>query len=125
MPARVRRATEGESPAVWRRGAPHPCRNMQALYTYGGRPVRGWRASRAVVWLARLCRVYNLIIKNLKKKALHTSGDSAGHPAALAGGWFKSCVHYNSLRLGLENLGENVEPSYVRVHLDSLRADYG
>eukprot|EP00962_Isochrysis_galbana_P021646 scaffold6392_cov118-Isochrysis_galbana.AAC.1 len=24
--------------------------------------------------------------------------------AALAGGWFKSCVHYNSLRLGLENL---------------------
>eukprot|EP00962_Isochrysis_galbana_P040611 scaffold14742_cov114-Isochrysis_galbana.AAC.1 len=44
--------------------------------------------------------------------------------AALAGGWFKSCVHYNSLRLGLENLGENVEPSYVRVHLDSLRADY-
>eukprot|EP00962_Isochrysis_galbana_P035223 scaffold12030_cov146-Isochrysis_galbana.AAC.1 len=45
--------------------------------------------------------------------------------AALAGGWFKSCVHYNSLRLGLENLGENVEPSYVRVHLDFLRADYG
>eukprot|EP00962_Isochrysis_galbana_P004095 scaffold1141_cov128-Isochrysis_galbana.AAC.16 len=43
----------------------------------------------------------------------------------LAGGWFKSCVHYNSLRLGLENLGENVEPSYVRDHLDSLRADYG
>eukprot|EP00962_Isochrysis_galbana_P039108 scaffold14004_cov111-Isochrysis_galbana.AAC.3 len=42
-----------------------------------------------------------------------------------AGGWFKSCVHYNSLRLGLENLGENVEPSYVRVHLDSLRAGYG
>eukprot|EP00962_Isochrysis_galbana_P013258 scaffold3772_cov120-Isochrysis_galbana.AAC.5 len=27
--------------------------------------------------------------------------------------------------LGLERLGENVEPSYVRVHLDSLRADYG
>eukprot|EP00962_Isochrysis_galbana_P049106 scaffold20711_cov124-Isochrysis_galbana.AAC.2 len=55
------------------------------------------------------------------------SGDSAGHPAALAlaGGWLKSCVHYNSLRLSLENLGENVEPSYVRVHLDSLRADYG
>eukprot|EP00962_Isochrysis_galbana_P047550 scaffold19475_cov148-Isochrysis_galbana.AAC.3 len=44
--------------------------------------------------------------------------------AALAGGWFKSCVHYNSLRLGLENLGENVEPSaYVRIYLDSLRAD--
>eukprot|EP00962_Isochrysis_galbana_P040681 scaffold14781_cov113-Isochrysis_galbana.AAC.5 len=87
-------------------------------------------------------------------ETLLTSGDSAGHPvpvpddpsaltslphfispslfliqAALAGGWFKSCVHYNSnsLRLGLENLGENVEPSYVRVHLDSLRlrADYG
>eukprot|EP00962_Isochrysis_galbana_P025292 scaffold7772_cov141-Isochrysis_galbana.AAC.3 len=35
--------------------------------------------------------------------------------AALAGGWFKRCVHYNSLRLGLENLGENVEPSYVRM----------
>eukprot|EP00962_Isochrysis_galbana_P042327 scaffold15792_cov141-Isochrysis_galbana.AAC.2 len=45
--------------------------------------------------------------------------------AAVAGGWFKSCVHYNRLRLGLEDLGENVEPSYVRVHLDSLRADYG
>eukprot|EP00962_Isochrysis_galbana_P035032 scaffold11940_cov106-Isochrysis_galbana.AAC.11 len=53
-------------------------------------------------------------------------GNCSGSPwAALAGGWFKSCVHYNSLRLGLENLGENVEPSYVRVHLDSLRADYG
>eukprot|EP00962_Isochrysis_galbana_P006068 scaffold1640_cov111-Isochrysis_galbana.AAC.29 len=41
--------------------------------------------------------------------------------AALAGGWFKSCVHYNSLRLGLENLGENVEPSYVRVYPRSPR----
>eukprot|EP00962_Isochrysis_galbana_P050297 scaffold21738_cov129-Isochrysis_galbana.AAC.3 len=48
-----------------------------------------------------------------------------GTEAALAGGWFKSYVHYNSLRLGLENLGENVELSYVRVDLDSLRgADY-
>eukprot|EP00962_Isochrysis_galbana_P004329 scaffold1198_cov116-Isochrysis_galbana.AAC.11 len=62
-----------------------------------------------------------LILILSKKKALHTSGDSAGHPvpddpsaltplspiispslfliqAALAGGWFKSCVHYNSLQ---------------------------
>eukprot|EP00962_Isochrysis_galbana_P012036 scaffold3388_cov105-Isochrysis_galbana.AAC.4 len=43
------------------------------------------------------------------KKALHTSGDSAGHlsplPPPFAGGWIQSCVHYNNLEKSNESLG--------------------
>eukprot|EP00962_Isochrysis_galbana_P007526 scaffold2036_cov115-Isochrysis_galbana.AAC.10 len=42
-------------------------------------------------------------------------------------GWCPSCVHYNSLGWGIESLGFSVcrAPSYVRITLGSLRADYG
>eukprot|EP00962_Isochrysis_galbana_P014480 scaffold4145_cov115-Isochrysis_galbana.AAC.28 len=45
-----------------------------------------------------------------------------------AGGWFQSCVHYNSLgkSKSIESLGNNVVPLPMSALIStSLRADYG